>query len=94
MNVVIISEDAKYDKFILVPLIDRLFASIRKNRVNIIVDDNPFGRGVSQALTRPNLRRAIARFDYLQNVVYILVVDRDGQDGDRKSTRLNSSHSS
>ena len=81
MNVVIISEDAKYDKFIIIPLMDRLFASIGKKRVNIIIDDYPFGRGVSQVLTKPNLRRVIARFDYLQNVVYVLVVDRDGLDG-------------
>ena len=50
MNVVIIPEDSRKDKYILKPLFERLFRSLGKPSARVRVCEDPVLGGVSEAL--------------------------------------------
>ena len=77
----VIVEDPTYDRYIVQPVIEALVAQLgRRARVDTLI--NPHIRGIEDAIRRtPDM---LAR--YPQHDVFVLVLDRDGDEG--RATRL------
>ena len=86
MNILIIPEDFRKDQYLLKPLFERLFQSIVGRRVSVVVCQDPPLRGVREALKSDRLADIMERYDGMKDV-FILCVDRDGDEGRRQ--RLN-----
>ena len=86
MKVLIIPEDFRKDQYLLKPLFERLFRSIGRRRVDVVVCQDPPLRGVREALRSERLADIVERYDGMKDV-FILCVDRDGDEGRRQ--RLN-----
>ena len=80
MNVLVITEDFRRDRYMLKPLFDRLFRSIGRRQANVQVYQNPPPRGVSEALKSERLAYIVERYRGMISV-FILCVDRDGEEG-------------
>jgi hypothetical protein len=76
MNVMIIPEDPTNDHYLLLPLFERLFASIRRPQTKVTICLNPRMRGIEDALNTNRLRDVVARYPMID--YFILCVDRDG----------------
>ncbi len=83
MNVLIIPEDSRKDKFILKPLFKSLFRSIGKRRTRIRVCEDPVLGGVHEALKSSRISEIIRRHGGMTQI-FILCVDRDGEEGRRQ----------
>ena len=86
MKVLIIPEDFRKDQYLLKPLFERLFRSIGRRRVDVVVCQDPPLRGVREALKSERIADIVERYDGMKDV-FILCVDRDGDEGRRQ--RLN-----
>ncbi len=79
MKVLVIPEDPRLDQYILKPVVERIFADLRKSpRVTVL--SNPRLRGVAEALDSATLADIVAT--YPMNDLFLVLVDRDG-DGTR-----------
>lgn len=86
MNILVIPEDFRKDQYLLKPLFERLFRSIVRRRVDVVICQNPPLRGVREALKSKRLADIVERYDGMKDI-FILCVDRDGDEGRRQ--RLN-----
>ena len=84
MNVLVIPEDFRNDQYILEPLFKRLFRDIGKPHVKIAVCRDPLLGGVDEALKPARIREVVDQYDWIRDIVFILCVDRDGDEGRRK----------
>lgn len=73
MKVLVIPEDPRLDQYILKPVVERIFADLRKSpRVTVL--SNPRLRGVAEALNRDILADIVAT--YPMNNLFLVIVDR------------------
>lgn len=82
MNVLVIPEDSRKDKFILKPLFESLLRSIGRPTAHVRVCEDPVLGGVTEALKSSRLSEIIKRHGGMTRI-FILCVDRDG-DLDRR----------
>lgn len=80
MNVLIIPEDFRNDQYILKPLFDRIVKSRSSVRIRICRD--PLLGGVREALKSDRISEVMDRYEGMIDV-FILCVDRDGEEGRR-----------
>lgn len=83
MRVLISPEDFRKDQYILRPLFQRLFASMGKSRIKVIVCEDPLLGGITEALKDARLQEVVDRYRGMIDV-FVLCVDRDGETGRRK----------
>ena len=76
MNVLIIPEDFRNDQYILRPLFQRLFRSL-KRPATVTVCTDPLLGGVGEALKSERLNEIVEQYDGMTDL-FILCVDRDG----------------
>ena len=81
MNVMVIPEDSRRDRYILKPLFERLFRSLERTACVRICQDPVLG-GVREALKPDRLTEIIESYEGMTDL-FILCVDRDGQTGRR-----------
>jgi len=81
MNVLIIAEDDRNDRFILLPLIQSMFRSLRRPRTRI--DIHVFRNGGWDTLKQWNLIRQMIE-DNQETDLFLLCVDRDGHEPRRE----------
>lgn len=77
MNVLVIPEDFRKDRYILQPLFTRLFRSLGRGNVRVTVCLDPLLGGVGEALKRERLAEIVERYRGMTQV-FVLCVDRDG----------------
>lgn len=78
MKVLVIPEDPRLDQYILKPVVERIFADLRKSpRVTVL--SKPRLRGIAEALNPDILADIVAT--YPMNELFLVLVDRDGQEG-------------
>ena len=82
MNILVIPEDFRKDQYILKPILERLFRTLGKRRVNVRVCQDPVLGGVGEALKSERISEIVNRYDGMTNN-FILCVDRDGIEGRR-----------
>ena len=85
MNVLIIPEDPRKDKYVLKPLFQALFRSIKKPHIRVLICEDQELRGVEQALKSENIQNIIQQYQGKVKI-FILCVDRDAEEG--RLTRL------
>jgi hypothetical protein len=76
MNVLIIPEDPTNDQYLLRPIFERLFDTIRRPPTKVAICLNPRLRGIDDALNINRLSEIVARYPMVDH--FILCVDRDG----------------
>lgn len=77
MKVLVIPEDPRLDQYILKPIVERIFADLRKSpRVTVL--SNPRLRGVAEALNPDILTGIVA--NYPMSDLFLVLVDRDGDE--------------
>lgn len=76
MNVLIIPEHPRKDKFILKPLFQSLFRYIGKSHVHVEVCERVILGGISEALKEENIEQIVQQYKS-QIKIFILCVDRD-----------------
>ena len=81
MRVLVIPEDFRNDQHILKPIIDKLFKNVRNVRTKVEICRRPLLGGVNEALKIDRLEEIVASYRMVD--LYILCVDRDGQEGRR-----------
>ena len=81
MNVMVIPEDSRRDRYILKPLFEKLFRSLERTACVRICQDPVLG-GVREALKPDRLTEIIESYEGMTDL-FILCVDRDGQTGRR-----------
>lgn len=81
MNIMIIPEDSRRDQYILKPLFERLFRSLRRKACVRICQEPVLG-GVREALKSDRLAEIVESYHGMTDL-FILCVDRDGQTGRR-----------
>ena len=82
MNIVVIPEDSRKDKYILKPLFERLFGSLGRGTAHIRICEDPVLGGIAEALKLANLSDIVQRYRGMADC-FILCVDRDGEIGRR-----------
>jgi hypothetical protein len=75
VKVLVIPEDPKLDRYILKPVVARIFADLGKSP-HIEVLPKPRLRGVAQALHRDTLSDIVATYPMVD--LFLVLVDRDG----------------
>ena len=75
MKVLIIPEDQTLDGFVVLPIIERMFADLGRARARIWVLPEPRLRGVDHALDAAMIRRIIAENRMVD--LFLLLIDRD-----------------
>ena len=83
MNVVVIPEDSRKDRYILKPLFERLFRSIGRRSARVRVCEDPVLGGIGEAMKTERIAEIVARYEGMTQV-FILCVDRDGAAGRRQ----------
>ena len=83
MNVLIVSEDPRLDKYALLPIIRAAMAAAGKPRAKVAIDESSRTKGVDHLLAPSNLARLIRIYPSVH--LFLVVVDRDCDTG-RRST--------
>jgi hypothetical protein len=83
MKVLIIPEDPTLDRYILKPIVERIFAD-HGQRARIEVLQNPRLRGVAQALDGAILTKIMTMYPMID--LFLVMVDRDGQPEKRSAS--------
>ena len=83
MNVLVIPEDSRKDKYILKPLMERLFLSVQRRRAKVRVCEDPVLGGIGEAMKTERIADIVGRYQGMVQV-FILCVDRDGVVGRRQ----------
>ena len=83
MNVLIIPEDFRMDRYILKPLFLQLFRSIGKPTTRVKVCEDPLLGGVAEALKSERISEIVERYKGMTHI-FVLCVDRDGEEGRRQ----------
>lgn len=77
MRVLIVPEDVRKDQYLLKPLFDRLFRSLRRSTARVEVCQDPRLGGVGEALKTERLAEIVEQYRGMTDL-FILCVDRDG----------------
>ena len=85
MKVLLIPEDFRNDQYILKPIFKRLFSDLGRPTLRVEVCLEPLLGGVQEALKSERLRDVVQQYPTVN--IFILCVDRDGEEGRRQ--RLN-----
>ena len=80
MNILIVPEDSRKDKYILKPLFERLFRSLGKSNAHVRICEDPILGGIAEALKSANLALIVERYRGMADC-FILCVDCDGETG-------------
>lgn len=83
LNVLVIPEDFRKDRYILTPLVRRMFEYIGKRRAHVEICTDPVLGGVEQALDWDRIAEIIDMYPIVH--IFLLLVDRDGRPGRRAS---------
>lgn len=78
LNVVVVPEDDRLDKYVLEPVMKAVFSHIGRPHARIRVVSNPRPRGIDTVLTPDYVSRVLARYPMADMFIYCL--DRDGRD--------------
>lgn len=76
MNVLVIPEDSRKDKYILKPLFESLFRSIGRPTARVRICEDPILGGVREALKSSRMSEIVGRHGGMTSM-FILCVDRD-----------------
>ena len=79
MNVLVIPEDSRKDKYILKPLFKSLFRAIGRPTARVRVCEDPVLGGVGEALKSSRMSEIVTRHGGMTSM-FILCVDRDGKE--------------
>jgi hypothetical protein len=82
MNVLIIPEDFRKDRYIVDPLIKRMFRELGRQSATVRVCMDPLLGGISEALKWQRIEEVLDRYTGMINL-FLLLVDRDGEIGRR-----------
>lgn len=82
MNVLVIPEDFRKDQHMLKPIIEGMMQAIGQPRARVRVCQDPKLGGISQATNWEEIEAILDRYQYRVNL-FLLCVDRDGQEGRR-----------
>lgn len=85
MNVLVIPEDHRQDRYMLLPLVSALLASVGFARPKVRICDDPLMGGVTEALKAERLEEVFTRYGRMIDV-YLLCIDRDAEP--RRQARL------
>ncbi len=85
MNVIVIPEDPTYDRHIAQPVIQAMMEWLNKPNATVRLPEGNLG-GTGSALDWSSLEPIVEEYQYLADV-FLLCVDRDGDDGRRDSLR-------
>ncbi len=83
MRVLIIPEDDRKDQYILNPIFSQLLRSIGKPRARIRVCQAPRLGGIVEAMKPDRISEIVERYEGMMDI-FILCVDRDGEEGRRQ----------
>ena len=83
MNVLIIPEDSRKDKYVLLPLFRALFKSLGKSKVRVRICEDPVLGGVGESLKSKNIEQIIQQYKGMTDI-FILCIDRDGNETRQK----------
>lgn len=86
MNVLVIPEDAKYDRHMLQPILERMITSWLKIPANVDVMDKMKLGSLSQATARETLRRVINQYRMVD--LFILCIDQDDRSDDAVADQI------
>jgi hypothetical protein len=84
MKVLIISEDHRTDRYILLPIIRAMMKAIGKPNAKVRMSENPPIRGVAQASDPERIQEIIDDHKGMVDL-FLLIIDRDGDAGRRDS---------
>ena len=84
MLIIVIPEDFRKDQYILKPLFEQLLHSIRRKNTRVEVCQEPRLGGIHNAMKRERIEEIVKRFDWRRDVVFVLCVDRDGDQARRQ----------
>ena len=82
MRILVIPEDPRNDKYILKPLLSRLFNAIGRRQARVRICEDPCLGGVREALKSARIREIVEQHQGMTDL-FILCVDRDGEAGRR-----------
>jgi hypothetical protein len=82
MKVLVIPEDFRKDQYMLLPIIKEMLSRVGKPHANVQVCKDPLLGGVEQAMNWEKLREILDRYRGMVDL-FLLCVDRDGQQGRR-----------
>jgi len=86
MNVLVIPEDAKYDRHMLQPLMERMITSWLEIPAQVGVMDKMKLGSLSQATAREMLRRVVNRYRMVD--LFILCIDQDDRSDDAVADQI------
>jgi hypothetical protein len=78
MNVLVIPEDFRKDRYVLEPLVEAMMGAIGKGRAKVKVCTDPLLGSVDQALNWRRIEDILQRYQGMVHL-FLLCVDRDGQ---------------
>jgi hypothetical protein len=79
--VLVIPEDFRKDQYVLQPVIAKMLAEAGKPRANVVVCVEPLMGGVDRATSWDAIEKVIDTYPTVD--IFLLIVDRDGQEGRR-----------
>jgi hypothetical protein len=80
MNVLVIAEDTRKDRYMLEPIIDAMMRAVGKEQARVRMCLRPILGGVSQALRWERIEEILTAYRGMVQV-FLLCVDRDGEEG-------------
>jgi hypothetical protein len=84
MNVMVIPEDFRKDRYIIEPIIQAMLEAVGKGRANVRTCLDPLLGSVDQALNWERIEEILKRYRGMVQL-FLLCVDRDGNEGRRTS---------
>ena len=78
MNVMIIPEDFRKDRYTLEPIIKEMMTAVGKQKAKVVVCTDPLLGGIDQALRWERIKEIIDDYKYKVQL-FLLCVDRDGK---------------
>jgi hypothetical protein len=83
MNILIIPEDSRRDKDLLLPIFEKMFNTLGKPKARVRVLSDPILGGIGEALKWERLKEIIDERKGMTNL-FLLCVDRDGEPNRRE----------
>ena len=83
MNVLVIPEDSRKDRYILKPIFERLMRSIGRPNARVRVCEDPVLGGIGEAMKVGRIAEIVERYAGMTQI-FVLCVDRDGVEGRRQ----------
>ena len=83
MNVLIIPEDFRKDRYVVKPIIKKMLAEIGKPHAKVEVCLDPLLGGIGEALKWARIQEILDQYKGMVQI-FLLLVDRDGEEGRRQ----------